>query len=279
MRNLLKASLFCLILFTFSCVSETERLTVPVNSFIKAQVGGQSVEFNTATKAIYNVGDKKSIEINAQSNNGKMIGFVIDGFTGAGSYEITETMLTTFNYVGNIEDFETYFLSTSGRITITTSTDNLIAGKFEVVASNGTDNINISNGEFAIDLTKSLVHEHLGDNKFSAKLNGTLTGFKGQIVSAGVVNIVGMYGTKSITLALPSFTGVGTYPLNDVFLGDRLSYFSSADEPEYISTSGTATVTSVANNTLKGIFSGTLRNENGATINVTEGSFEIKDTD
>jgi len=279
MRNFFKTSLFCLMLFTFSCAKDTERLTVPVKSYIKAQIGGQAIAFDQATKAIYNVGDKKTVEIIANNSGGKMIGFVIDGFIGTGSYEITETMLTTFSYVGNIEDFETYFSSTSGRIIITTFNDNLIAGKFEVVANNGNDNINITNGEFAIDLTTTEIHDNLGDNKFSAKLNGISSSFKGQIVSAGVINIVGTYGTKSMTLALPSFAGVGTYQLNNTFLGDRLIYFPNADEPEYVSTSGTATITSVANNTIKGTFSGTLTNENGTTITVTDGSFEVKNTD
>lgn len=272
-----KVSLFCLILFTFSCTTETERLTAPVESFIKAQIGGQSVAFSTATKAIYNVGDKKTVEIIAYSGNGKMIGFTIDGFTGAGSYEITETMLTTFNYVGDIEDVGTYFLGTSGRITITSSNDHLIVGKFEVVANNGTDDINITNGDFSIDLTTAKVHEHLGNNKLSAKLNGVLTGFKGQVIAPGTVNIIGMYGTKSITLALPSFSGVGSYQLNNEFMGDRLAYFSNADELEYVSTSGTAVITSTTNHTIKGTFSGTLRNEEGATITVTDGIFEIND--
>ncbi|SOD15200.1 hypothetical protein [Pedobacter xixiisoli] len=278
MRNILaKASLFCLILFTFSCAKDTERLTAPTKSFIKAQIGGQAVEFTTATKAIYNVGDKKTVEITAFTPSGKMIGFVIDGFTGPRSYEITESMLTTFSYIGDIQDFDTYFISTSGTITITQANDNLIVGKFEVIANNGTEDISISNGDFSIDLNTAETHEHLGDNKFSAKLNGVLTGFKGQVVAPGIINIIGMYGTKSMTLALPSYTGVGTYQLSDTFLGDRLSYFSSADEPEYISTSGTAIVTSTANNTIKGTFSGTLTNDNGETIVVTDGNFEIKE--
>lgn len=283
MKNiLLKTSLFCLLLFTISCAKNTEYLEAPGNiggtATFKAKVGGQTIELTKATKAIYNVLDKKTIEITAYNDGGKMMGFVIDDFKGAGTYQITETMLTSMSYIGDLQDFDTYYTSTSGKITITTYTDKLIAGNFEFVGNNGTKDVSITNGEFSVDLSTAPVHDHLGDNKFSAKLGGVLTGFKGQISYGGsALNIIGSYGTKNITLGIRNFTGVGTYTFNDdMFFGNNILYNPNADD-DYLSTSGTVNITSVTNNIYKGTFSGTVKNENGNEIVITDGSFEVKD--
>lgn len=282
MRNIFaKASLFCLLLFVFSCAKDIEYI-VPGGSggaaFFKAKIDGQSTEFKLATKAIYNVLDKKTIEIVAFNSDGKTVGFVIDDFKGPGKYLITETLLTTMSYIGDAQDFETYFVSTSGEITITSYSDKLIVGKFNFTGNNGDRDINITSGEFSIDLTKLPVHEHLGDNKFSAKINGVLMGFKGQTLGGGVLNVNGMYGSKTMTLSLRDFNGVGTYTLtSDLYFGNNLFYILNADDPEFVCTSGTATVTSVDNKVLKGTFSGILEDINGNRVNITEGSFEIKD--
>lgn len=244
----------------------------------KAVVEGKVIEFNTATKAIYNVLDKKTIEITAYKGEEKMMGFVIDDFKGTGSYSITETMLTSMSYIGDIEDFETYFISLSGQITITTYTDQLIVGKFDFIGNNGTTDISVTNGEFSVDLSTAPEHDHLGGNKFSAKLNGALIGFKGQIIHGGsALNISGSYGTKNITLGIREFTGIGTYTFNDdQFFGNNIMYNPNADD-DYLSTSGTVDITSTDNNTLKGTFNGTVKNANGIEIVITDGSFEVKD--
>ncbi len=280
MKNIFaKTSLFCLLLFILSCAKDIEYIQPGGGkggaAFFKAKVDGQTIEFKQATKAIYNILDKKTIEIVAFTESGKTLGFVIDDFKGPGKYLITETMLTTMSYIGDPQDFETFFISTGGQITITSYSDKLIAGKFDFTGNNGETDIPVSNGEFSIDLSTLPVHEHLGDNKFSAKLNGVLMGFKGQVISPGVLNITGLYGTKTMTLALWSFSGVGTYTLESV--ANRLVYIPSADDAEFVSTSGTATITSVANKVLKGTFSGTLEDANGNRISVTEGYFEVKD--
>ena len=261
MKNILsKASLVCMLLFILSCAKETVHIDVDGSNggaaFFKAKIDGQPIEFKLATKAIYNVLDKKTVEIVAFNNDGKTLGFVIDDFKGTGKYLITETMLTTMSYLGNAEDFESFFVSVSGQITITTYNDKHISGKFDFVGNNGDKDIHITGGEFSIDLTTSPEHEHLGGNKFSAKLNGVLTGFKGQVINAGVLNINGMYGTKTITLSLRDFNGVGTYTLTpDLYTGNTLVYIPSADDAEFVCTSGTATVTSVTNKIFKGTFS------------------------
>lgn len=282
MRNIFaKASLFCLLLFVFSCAKDIEYI-VPGNgggsAFLKAKIDGQTVEFKKGTKAIFNVLDKKTVEVAAFNDGNKVISFTIDDFKGPGKYLITETMLTSMSYIGDMEDFETFFISTGGQITITSYSDKLITGKFDFVGNNGERDIAVTNGEFSIDLSSLPVHEHLGDNKFSAKLNGVLMGFKGQAIDAGVLNVAGMYGTKTMTLSLRDFNGVGTYTLTpDLYFGNTLVYIPSADDAEFVCTSGTATITSVANKVLKGTFSGTLEDANGNRIAVTEGSFEIKD--
>jgi len=283
MRNIFaKTSFFCLLLLVLSCAKDTTHITVGDNSggaaFFKAKVDGQTIEFKQATKAIYNVLDKKTVEIIASNNDGKTMGFVIDNFKGAGKYLITETMLTTMSYIGDMQDFETFFISVGGQITITTYNDKLITGKFDFVGNNGDRNMNITSGEFSIDLSTLPVHEHLGDNKFSAKINGELMGFKGQTLGGGVLNVSGMYGTKTMTLSLRDFNGVGTYTLTpDLYFGNNLFYIPSGDDAEFVCTSGTATVTSIVNKVLKGTFSGTLEDANGNRISVTEGNFEIKD--
>ena len=281
MRNILyKLSIFCLILTVFSCAKDTVYLEPPVDTgsaTFKAIVKGQTVEFKNATKAIYNVLDKKTIEITAYGSGEKMINFTIDDFKGVGSYDITETMLPTLGYVGNLQDFDTYYISTSGKITITTYNDKLIVGKFEAVVNNGSEDINI-NGEFSVDLSTAPEHDHLGGNKFSAKLNGTLVGFKGQIIHGGsALNISGSYGTKNITLGIREFTGIGTYTFNDdQFFGNNIIYNPNADD-DYLSTSGTVNITSIDNDILKGTFNGTVKNVNGIEIAITDGSFEVKD--
>lgn len=283
MKNIFtKTSLCCLLLFILSCAKDIEYIQPGGGkggaAFFKAKVDGQTIEFKQATKAIYNVLDKKTIEILAFTESGKTMGFVIDDFKGPGKYLITETMLTTMSYIGDPQDFETFFISTGGQITITSYSDKLITGKFDFTGNNGERDIAISNGEFSIDLSALPIHDHLGDNKISAKLNGVLAGFKGQIIIGGtVLNISGMYGTKAITLSLRDFNGVGTYTLTpDLYFGNTLVYIPSADDAEFVCTSGTATVTSVDNKIFKGTFSGILENANGDRINITEGHFEVK---
>lgn len=280
MRNILyKLSIFCLILTVFSCAKDTEYIPVDEGTTaFKATVKGQTVEFKNATKAIYNILDKKTIEITAYGSGEKIINFTIDDFKGIGSYDITETMLTTLGYVGNLQDFDTYYTSTSGKITITTYNDKLIVGKFEAIVNNGSEDVNITKGEFSVDLSTALEHDHLGGNKFSAKLNGTLIGFKGQIIHGGsALNISGSYGTKNITLGIREFTGIGTYTFNDdQFFGNNIMYNPNAND-DYLSTSGTVNITSTDNNTLKGTFNGTVKNVNGIEIVITDGNFEVKD--
>lgn len=281
MRNILyKLSVFCLILTVFSCAKDTEYIPVDEGTTtFKATVKGQTIEFKNATKAIYNVLDKKTIEITAYSSGEKMINFIIDDFKGVGSDDITETMLTTLGYVGNVQDFDTYYTSTSGKITITTYNDKLIVGKFEAVVNNGSEDVSITNGEFSVDLSTAPEHEHLGGNKFSAKLNGALIGFKGQIIHGGsALNINGSYGTKNIDLGIREFTGIGTYTFDDDrFFGNNIIYSPNAADDEYFSTSGTVNITSTDNNTIKGTFNGIVKNANGIEIVITDGSFEVKD--
>lgn len=283
MRNLIaKASLFCLLLLTFSCAKDTEYIDVDgtTDGYINAKIGSESFSFKPSSKAVYNILDKKTIEINAMVGK-KMLGFSIDGVTGPGTYQISEDILALVVYASDVEDLETYFYSSSGSITITSINDKSIIGKFTATFNKddpeSTESLTITNAEFSVDLTKIQEHEHLGVNKFTAKLNGVLTGFKGQTIIAGVLNVEGRYGSKLMTLSLPSFNGIGTYQLSDIPLGDRLSYLPNDDAAGYVSTSGTAIITSISNNTLKGTFSGVLRNEDGATITISDGDFEIKD--
>lgn len=129
------------------------------------------------------------------------------------------------------------------------------------------------------------------DNYFlNAKLNNETasfhTGFAGALEEDGMHAYIFIGLDNNISTATPSFSialltnevlTTGNYTVE----GDNLSaaYILTEGEsgfeagPEITATNFSLTITSINSSTVKGIFSGTLKNPEGQTVAVTEGEF------
>ncbi|GMQ82196.1 MAG: hypothetical protein BMS9Abin05_1641 [Rhodothermia bacterium] len=120
----------------------------------------------------------------------------------------------------------------------------------------------------------------------SGKMTATIGGTAWSAASATATKITA-FGITSLTVAgadasaeamTVSFVGVlgpGTFDLNSNNLAS-MSYIAEAAPGAYISTSGSATITTLNDEKVKGTFSfeGT-RFSDGATISVTNGTFDV----
>ena len=290
MRNIFStASFFCLLLLIFSCAKKTEHLDVSAGvSMMKAKVDGKLVECSTSLVTFYEVGTKKTIQIVGNKGT-EGFSITINDYKGVGSYDLSKDGIAV--YLGNSTDAQaTNYMADQGTLKITLSTEKMVTGTFEFTASNtaGTSEKKITEGSFSISLEVPKGPTPTpGNGNMSAKINGTATSFTGQatfVKSTAIGNfmqIIGMNGSKAITLSIADYKGTGIYLINDQTDHQGGYVPNNAGTESFGSKTGKIIVTSATSNSIKGTFEFEAPNDNfqiNTKVSVTEGKFEMSYT-
>ncbi len=298
MRNIIaKASLFCLLLLTFSCAKKTEYIDPGINTThpsLKAKVNGKLVNCEMTSAALYNESPKVMVIMGSKGT--EIFSLDISDFKGVGTYSLNNGAATyVLSSQGNLSSYS----STQGIVKITTSTDKKITGTFEFKCINDDDQSEktISEGSFSLNVTTYGTDPGTNPNpgtnpdpgtnpnpgtstSMSAKINGTLLNLDGdgKLIKSSLIGdmmmITGNSGTKSISLSILNYRGNGTYNVT-VSTGSAIYTEDFSADAMFTAKSGKITITSSTATTIKGTFEFTGTNSSNASRSITEGKFDV----
>ncbi len=298
MRNIIaKASLFCLLLLTFSCAKKTEYINAggddTTHPSLKAKVNGKLVNCEMTTAALYNESPKVMAIMGSKGT--EIFSLDIKDFKGVGTYSLSNGAAT---YVVSSQGNMSSYTSTQGTIKISTSTDKKITGTFEFKCVNDDDQSEktISEGSFSVNVTTYGTDPGTNPNpgnpdpgtnpnpgtstNMSAKINGTVLDLDGDgnLIKSSLVGdmmmIMGTSGTKSISLSILNYRGNGTYNVS-VSTGSAIYTEDFSADAIFTAKSGKITITSATATTIKGTFEFTGTNSANASRSITEGKFDL----
>ncbi|MNK09129.1 hypothetical protein D3C87_270790 [compost metagenome] len=310
MKNIfLKASLFCLILFTFSCKTDTSYLEPTGAYFLKAKVDGILKEYQIDSATVFApTGSTQTLSIQVKNGTTKLV-INLSNYTGKGEYNLTSLNFATLTDGQNPTNI---FQAYEGRIIITDLTEKdkgktAIGGSFEFKAmdDNGTEKV-FEEGSFSLDLKTSSKNPPSNPNpnpnnpnptdptdptdptnptnpnpnaNMTAKLNGTLLSLDGSgtLMTTPMGNMMTISGDnddpKILNISIINYNGNGTYALSGT-TGNATYQEGYSIDAIFNSTSGSVVITSSSSTNIRGTFSFTAT-KNGVTKTISEGNFNV----
>jgi|GEM_PF-1191129 len=293
MRNIIaKTSLFCLLLFTFSCATDTIHLPAGAASSLKVKIDGSLTEFQSVTAVIMDVPPKKVLQIIASKGTNQGLSIMLNDYQGKKTYDLNEDPSLVSFTLDNKRPLETTFMAEEGKVIITAASATSISGTFEFKAKNISDDSEkiFKEGSFTITIADPSKNPSVPVNpsnaNMKAKINNTSLSFAGEanlikatqpiVINSMMIN--GYSDKKMLSIMIDGYKGVGTYEINDDN-GHMILYSLdfSQNAGDYRAVSGKIVVTSSTSSSIKGTFEfiGEKDNDSSNKITVKEGTFEM----
>lgn len=263
-------------------VLDNNPIDVPGDASFTVKIGGENFVADQAQAVI----DEGVIAVaGIRGNNGETVSFIITG-SGENTFSGEDVL---FSYDPSAESEYTYNNYTedgeaNGSVTITEidAVNHTISGTFQFTGYYSNFDVVVlptvfSNGQFTdIPYTDSLVEP--GDEEyFRAKIDGQLDeyGIFGAAEANGALSITGSDVLSNLNIFIGTETQPGTYAFSSE-LSDPPTGIYTVDGVDYTSVSGTLTIISNDGDFIKGEFNFAATNEEGDTIEITDGEFNVE---